>query len=121
MPIIIEKIDMPSECHGCIFEDRVGGCIILNKTGACGKSYEEYDDEWFKAHNEHRRLKWCPLKEFHAVDEKMAKEIKQTIEKNQSVHWIVDGDIRKCPECGKEQVIELPFCPWCGTFIDLLL
>lgn len=52
---------MPSECHGCIFEDRVGGCIILNKTGVCGKSYEEYDDEWHRAHKEHRRLKWCPI------------------------------------------------------------
>lgn len=76
MPIIIEKIDMPSECHGCIFEDRVGGCIILNKTGACGKSYEEYDDEWFKAHNEHRRLKWCPLKESREYDFSDVKKLK---------------------------------------------
>ena len=110
MPIIIEKIDMPSECQGCIFEDRVGGCIILNKTGACGKSYEEYDDEWFKARKEHRRLKWCPLK----IDFKPYPLVplrKISVWSGRCVGYA-------CPKCDADVVGSGNFCWKCGQALD---
>ena len=62
MAIILDKAEMPEKCDGCKFEDRFGGCVLLNCIGN-DTPYEEFDEEWFKAHKEHRRLKWCPLKE----------------------------------------------------------
>lgn len=61
MTFDMEKL--PAECRECPFEDEYGGCIVLNKIVSFGGSYTEFDEEWFKAHQEHRRLKWCPLKE----------------------------------------------------------
>ena len=53
---------MPEKCDGCSFEDRFGGCVLLN---CIGNDYpvEEFDEEWRNARKEGRRLKYCPLKE----------------------------------------------------------
>ena len=60
--IAIEITKMPEKCDGCKFEDRFGGCILLN---CIGNDYpvEEFDEEWRNARKEGRRLKYCPLKE----------------------------------------------------------
>lgn len=61
MAIILDKAEMPEKCDGCKFEDRFGGCVLLN---CIGNDYpvEEFDEEWRNARKEGRRLKCCPLK-----------------------------------------------------------
>ena len=60
--IAIEITKMPEKCDGCSFEDRFGGCVLLN---CIGNDYpvEEFDEEWRNARKEGRRLKYCPLKQ----------------------------------------------------------
>ena len=60
--IAIEITKMPEKCDGCKFEDRFGGCVLLN---CIGNDYpvEEFDEEWRNARKEGRRLKYCPMKE----------------------------------------------------------
>lgn len=57
-----KKNEMPDKCASCKYEDRFGGCYLLN----CMRNdtpYEEFDEEWRSARKEGRRLKYCPLKE----------------------------------------------------------
>lgn len=58
----MKDFEMPQKCDGCKFEDRFGGCVLLNCIGN-DHPIEEFDEEWRKARKEGRRLKYCPLKE----------------------------------------------------------
>lgn len=62
MAILIKDLEMPEKCDGCKFEDRFGGCVLLNCIGN-DTPYEEFDEEWRNARKEGRRLKYCPLKQ----------------------------------------------------------
>ena len=73
--IAIEITKMPEKCDGCKFEDRFGGCVLLN---CIGNDYpvEEFDEEWRNARKEGRRLKYCPLKEKREYEFSDVKKLK---------------------------------------------
>ena len=67
MAVIID-LEMPRECDACPFEDRFGGCILMHYENI---TCEESEQEWHQARLEHRRLKWCPLKDADDLELKL--------------------------------------------------
>ena len=72
--IVIKGLNVPQDCTDCVCTDYFGGCLLLNKLRP-DVSIEEYDNEWHKAHKEHRRMKWCPIADPTAYEQAMIEEI----------------------------------------------
>ena len=74
MSIIIKGLNVPQDCTDCACTNYFGGCLLVAKLKP-DVSIEEYDNEWQKAHAEHRRMKYCPIVDPTEYEQAMIEEI----------------------------------------------
>lgn len=120
MSIIIKGINVPQDCTNCACTNYFGGCLLVAKLKP-DVSIEEYDDEWHKAHKEHRRMKYCPIVDPTTYEQAMIEEI---LSEKEATPYIVRFDLETgkvdknsytCPICHAEYSERLTNCVKCGV------
>lgn len=63
--VLFKGMTIPDKCANCPAETTGGACGLLSMVGIKA-GIHEFDDEWFAARKENRRLKYCPLIEIRS-------------------------------------------------------